>query len=75
MWVFVTTTWSVLQLRMEETVSKYGGQLGIYRISSFGQPTRGGSPAWELGYVLKTPHRKNPSCYEMLHRASELAAF
>ena len=31
----------------------------MYGISSRGQPTRGGPPAWELGEVLTTPHRKN----------------
>ena len=34
---------------------RYGGQLLIYRISSRGQPTRGGPPAWGLGKVLTTP--------------------
>jgi hypothetical protein len=29
------------------------------RISSRGQPTGGGPPAWELGGGLATPHRKN----------------
>jgi hypothetical protein len=37
------------------TASEYGGQL---RICSRGQPTRGGPPAWGLGEVLTTPHRK-----------------
>jgi hypothetical protein len=32
-------------------------------------------PAWGLGEELTTPHRKNPDCYEMLYRASELAGF
>ena len=41
----------------------YGGKLQIYRISSRGQPTMGGPPAWGLGEVLTTPHRKNISCY------------
>ena len=34
--------------------------------NSRGQPTRGGPPAWGLGEVLTTPHRKNIFCYEML---------
>ena len=29
-------------------------------ISSRGQPTRGGPPAWGLGEVLTTPPRENP---------------
>jgi len=33
--------------------------LRIYRISSSGQPTRGGLPAWGLGEVLTTPYREN----------------
>ena len=37
-----------------------------YRIESRGQPTRSGPPAWGLGEVLKTPRRKNVSCYEAL---------
>ena len=36
----------------------YGGQLWINWISSRGQPTRGGPPAWGLGEVLTTPLRK-----------------
>jgi hypothetical protein len=48
------------------TASKYEGYLRIYRISSRGQPTRGGPPAWELDEVLTT-HRKNV-CYETLKR-------
>jgi hypothetical protein len=27
------------------------------------------------GGGLTTPHRKNPACYEMLHRASDLDGF
>jgi len=41
----VTTAWRVLRLRMEG-------------ISSRGQPTRGGPPAWGFGVGLTTPHRK-----------------
>jgi hypothetical protein len=29
-------------------------------LSTRGQPTRGGPPAWGLGEVLTTPPRKNP---------------
>ena len=43
---------------------QYGGQLRIYRTSSRGQLTRGGSPAWGLGEALTTPHPKNWSYYE-----------
>jgi hypothetical protein len=38
--------------------SGYGGQLRLYRISSRGQPTRGGPPDWGLGVELTTPHHK-----------------
>jgi hypothetical protein len=31
----------------------------MYWISSRGQPKRGGPPAWGLGEVVRTPHRKN----------------
>jgi hypothetical protein len=39
------------------------------------QPTRGGPPAWGLGEGLTTPHHKNPSCYEMLHRSLDFAGY
>jgi hypothetical protein len=42
---------------MEKTPSSHGGQLRIYRISSRGQPTMGGPPAWGFGVGLTTPHR------------------
>jgi hypothetical protein len=38
------------------------------------QPTRGGPPAWGLGEVLTTPHRKNVSRYEPFTKASDLVA-
>jgi hypothetical protein len=47
---------------------QYGGQLRIYWISSRGQPTRGGLPAWGLGEELTTPHRKNETCYEIFEQ-------
>jgi hypothetical protein len=56
----VTTAWGVLRLRIEETASRYGGQLRIYWISSRGQPTVGGLPAWGLGGRLTNPHCKTP---------------
>jgi hypothetical protein len=49
------------------TASEYGRYL---QICSRGQPTRGGPPAWGLGEVLTTPHRKKLPCYETLYRAS-----
>ena len=57
-WVPVTTAWRVLGLRMEERT----------------QPKRGGPPAWGLGEVLTTLHRKNVSCYESFIKASDLVA-
>jgi len=52
---------------------KYEGYLWIYWISSRGRPTRDVPPAWGLGEVPTTPHRKNVSCYEMItQKASEL---
>jgi len=42
----------------------------MYCISSRGEPTRDDPLGWELGEGLTTPHRKNPACYETLHRAS-----
>jgi hypothetical protein len=54
---------------------QYGGYLRIYWISSSGQPTRGGPPAWFLGEVLTNPHCKRVSCYEMCTRASDLDCY
>jgi hypothetical protein len=39
-----------------------------YIILYYGVP-----PAWGLGMGLTSPHSKKLACYEMLHRASELA--
>jgi hypothetical protein len=36
------------------------------------QPTRGVPPAWGLGEVLTTSHRKNWPCYETDTRVSDL---
>ena len=63
MWVPVTTAWRVLRLRMEErpplwrvAVNKLNKQPRTADgISSLGQPTMGGPPAWGLGEVLTTP--------------------
>jgi hypothetical protein len=42
---------------------QYGGKLRIHSISIREQPEKGGPPAWGLGEVLTTPHRKSwPSC-------------
>jgi hypothetical protein len=59
--------WCILGLWVKEMASRCGGYLG-HR-----QTTRGGPPAWGMGEKLTTSHRKKPSCYEMLHRGSELA--
>jgi hypothetical protein len=44
----------------------------MYWISSPGQPPRGGPTAWGLSEGLTTPHCKNPTSYEILHKAWEL---
>jgi len=54
------------------TASRYGGQLRIYSINNRGQPKRGGPPAWGVGDMLETPHRKKPPRYEMFTVASGL---
>jgi hypothetical protein len=36
------------------------------------EPTRGDPPAWVLGEVLTTPHRKKLPRYEAYHKASDL---
>jgi hypothetical protein len=48
------------------TASRYGGLLRIHWISSRGQLTRGGPPAWGLGEVLTTPHHKKLPSYKSL---------
>jgi hypothetical protein len=42
--------------------------LRIYGISSRVHPTRGDPPAWGLGEVVTTLHRKKLRCYEALHK-------
>jgi hypothetical protein len=71
----VTTAWRVLGLRTEWTASSIGGYLQIYRIKSRGKTTRGGPPAWGWGVGLTNPHRKKHTCYEKLHKASDLDGF
>ena len=51
---------------------QYGGKLRIHSISSREQPARGGTPAWGLGGVLKTPHRKTWPSFETDKFASGL---
>ena len=41
------------------TACRYGEWLRIYGISSRGQSTRDGPPAWGLGDVVTTPHHEN----------------
>ena len=48
----------VCQVADGGTASRYGGHQRIYWISSRGQPTRGGPPAWWLGEVPRATHRK-----------------
>jgi hypothetical protein len=72
MWVPVTTKWRVLGLSIKEAASRYEEQLRLYSIVNHEQPTRGSPPAWGLGEGLITPYRKKKTCYEMLHRSSEL---
>jgi hypothetical protein len=70
----VTTAWRVLGLRMEGTASSWRLAANILT-SSRGQTTRGGPPAWGLGVVLTTPHRKKQACYEKDQWASDLDRF
>jgi hypothetical protein len=55
----VTMAWRVLGLWIKKTASRYGGYMRIYWISSRGQPTVGGPPAWGLGGGLTTLPRKS----------------
>ena len=57
-----------------EKASGYRGQLRVYWISSGERLTRSGAPAWRLGEVLATPHRKNLRSYDGFHMATELVA-
>jgi hypothetical protein len=63
-WVPVTTAWRVLRLQMPERPSIWRVAANILnKQSRIGD--KGWSPAWGLGEVLTTPHRKNVSCYKM----------
>jgi hypothetical protein len=59
------------QVVIGETASRYEGEPRIYRIRSRGQPIRGGSPAFGLGKVLKTPRRRNLNMLRIIHRGLE----
>jgi hypothetical protein len=50
------------------TASNMKGKLRVYWINSREQPTVGGPPAWVLGEVLITPHRKYVFSYETFMR-------
>jgi len=69
-WAAVTKARLVLGTAMEDKASRYGGYLRRYRISSSGQQTRVGVPAWGLNGGLTSPHRKS-NCYYILHRTSD----
>ena len=66
----VTKEWHVLTLRIEEQPPNTEGSY----ISSRGQPTRGGPPAWEFGEVLTTPRRKKVTMLRIKHRCLERRA-
>jgi len=66
---WVSTAWRILRLWMEEI--EY---LWMRWISGRRQPIRGGHPAWRLGKGLALLTIKI-ACYELLHRALELAGF
>jgi len=51
----------ILGLWMEETASRYGGNLRIHWICSCKQPTKGGPPVLGLGEGLTIPHLKKES--------------
>jgi hypothetical protein len=71
--LIITTAWCVLRLGVEQITSRYGGQLWIYWICSFGQLTRDSALVCLLGVGL-TPHH-NKVCYKMLCRVSDLNGF
>jgi len=71
----VTTAWRVLTFWKEGYASINGGHMRMYCMSSRGQPTRGGPPAWGLGVGLTTPHRIKVTCYEMFQSTSDLDWF
>jgi len=64
-WIPVITARRVLVLRVEKMMSRYREQLRVYRISSRGQPTRGGPPAWAFEEGLRAPHRKKKAYYKI----------
>jgi hypothetical protein len=59
-----TTTWRILILQMEETITRYGRKLRIYWRNIRGQLTRGCFP------TMKTPHHEELACCKMSHRVS-----
>jgi hypothetical protein len=63
-WLPVTTAWRVHRLRMEERPPLRVVAGNILNKQSR-TPDKGWSSSWGLGEVLKTPDRKNVSCYEM----------
>ena len=70
------TTWS-RDLREKISVLGYERRNGLqwlrtYWITSRGQVKRGGPPAWVLGEVLTTPHRKKLSMLRDISQSLEL---
>jgi hypothetical protein len=66
MWAPVATAWRFIGLRIKEITANI-----MNKRSRTGG--KGWSSSWGLGEVLATPYCKKASCYEMLHRASDLA--
>jgi len=63
-WVALTTAWRVLRLRMKEQSPVRRVAANVLNKQSL-TADKGGPPAWGLGEVLTTPHRKYATCYEM----------
>jgi hypothetical protein len=69
-WVPVTTAWGVLGLRMEERppIRRVAANISNKQSRT---ADKGGPPAWGLGEVLTSPHRKKVSCCESFNRVSK----
>jgi hypothetical protein len=59
-------------MKTSQLMSSAHAQDIYFNSSAHAQPTRGGPPAWGLGEVLITPHRKKLLCYEPLYKASDM---
>ena len=70
-WVPATTAWRFLRMRLEEWPSIWRVDANIFSQQSR-TPTRGVPSDWELGEVLKSPHRKKITILLIIHNCLDL---